>query len=181
MSKKIIICGFSGAGKSTALTIIKDWDQEGRLTVIQDLDDLILKNAKPKMKTLAALIEHLGWEEFRKRERQAFESFLKEESPAVLALGGGTLTPMLWELYGSSRSLKWVHLEAPFEICLERLKLDSEQEPRPLLKLGEMELRRIYQERQMIFGKVGTRWNNKGAIGELRSQVVTFLEEFFHS
>ena len=181
MQKKILICGFSGSGKSTALKLIQDWDSEGRLTVIQDLDARILKNTRPKFSTIQELVEKLGWEEFRKRERSEFESFLKEQSPAVLALGGGTLSPQLWELYGSARSLKWIHVDASFEACLERLKLDAQKEPRPLLKLGEAEFRRIFKEREQIFLKIQTRWSNRGTIGEFRSQVVNFLEEFFHS
>jgi shikimate kinase len=178
MQKKILICGFSGSGKSTALKIIRDWDQEGRFNAIQDLDSRILKNSKPKFKTIQEMVENLGWDEFRKKERAEFESFLKEESPAALSLGGGTLTPLLWELYGGARNLKWIHVSAPFEVCFERLKLDQDSEPRPLLKLGELELRRLFQSREEIFRKIQTQWNNTGAIGELRSQVVTFLEEF---
>lgn len=178
MQKKILICGFSGSGKSTALQIIQDWDHEGRFNLIQDLDARILKNSRPKFNSIQEMVEKLGWDEFRKKERAEFESFLKEDSPAVLSLGGGTLTPLLWELYGGARSLKWIHVSAPFETCFQRLKLDQETEPRPLLKLGELELRRIFQSREEIFLKIQTKWSNTGAIGELRSQVVDFLEEF---
>ncbi len=181
MQKKILICGFSGSGKSTALQIIQDWDSEGRFTVIQDLDARILKNTRPKFQSIQELVEKLGWDEFRKRERAEFESFLKEESPAVLALGGGTVSETVWELYGNARSLKWVHIQAPFETCFERLKLDQDSDPRPLLKLGEMEFRRIFKEREQIFLKIQTRWKNTGTIGELRSQVVDYLEELFNS
>ncbi len=177
MNKKILICGFSGSGKSTALKIIQDWDQKSQFLAIQDLDQRILKSHSAKAKSISELIEKLGWDEFRKIERGEFESFLKEESPAVLALGGGTLNPLVWELYGNARSLKWIHIEADFENCFKRLKLDVEKEARPLLKLGEMELRRIYQEREVIFKKIPTRIINKSTIGEFRSQVVAFLEE----
>ena len=176
MNKKLLICGFSGSGKSTALNIIQDWDQDGRFQAIQDLDQRILKNTKPKFQSIKELVEQLGWAEFRKKERSEFESFLKEESPAVLSLGGGTLNPLLWELYGKSRHLLWLHLEAPFETCLERLKMDEGTEPRPLLKLGKMELQELFTERNEIFKQIPNRIQNRGSIEELRSQVVAFLE-----
>ena len=177
MKKKILICGFSGSGKSTVLRMIQDWDQDGQFTVIQDLDHRILKANKSKFKTLKELIDTLGWDEFRKKERMEFESFLKEESPAVLSLGGGTLNPLLWELYGNSRHLIWIHVDAPFELCFERLKFDEATEPRPLLSLGKGKMESIFEERSGVFSKISNRIQNQGTIGELRSQVVEFLEK----
>ena len=149
LCEKILIAGFSGAGKSTFLEELKK-TAPSEWSSFEDLDELILMNSKKKYSNLAALIEEKGWDAFRLLERQTLEAWLKDDEKGVLALGGGTLSPMVWELFRKSSRLKWVHLKADFETCWSRLNLDVD-EPRPLVKLGQLELQRIYQERMKIF------------------------------
>lgn len=149
--EKILIAGFSGSGKSSFLKELEyqaplGWD-------FQDLDQLILKSRGRGHKDLASLIEVAGWEKFRLWERQELEGFLKEEGRGVLALGGGTLSQMTFDLYRPSRKVGFCFLSTPFEDCWERLHITS-SEPRPLLKLGKSELNRIYQERLKIFEQI---------------------------
>jgi shikimate kinase len=155
--KKILIAGFSGSGKTSLLKKLQelapaDWEH------FSDLDELVLKTA-PRYQKLAELIEDLGWESFRLKERQALESWLKQEGKGVLALGGGSLSPLIWELYGKQPSLRWVHLEVPFDICLKRMKFDS-LSTRPLLKRPENELRELFSEREKLFRQIPFRLNN---------------------
>lgn len=147
--EKILIAGFSGAGKSSLLQALKTSAPEG-WELFNDLDRLILKSHGKGHDHLASLIESVGWEKFRLWERQQLEGWLKEEEKGVLALGGGTLSPLIWELFGKNRKLKFIHLDIPFAEAWRRLNLDT-SEPRPMLKLGQLELQRIYQERRKVF------------------------------
>jgi shikimate kinase len=174
--EKILLAGFSGAGKTTFLKELEfgapetDWEYA-------DLDRLILKSRGKGLKTLAEIIERDGWEKFRLYERQELEGWLKEEGKGVLALGGGTLSPLLYDLYKGSRKVGICYLHAPFEDCWERLHF-AESEPRPLVLKGKAELMKIYQERQMIFGQIPWRIENpKGT--DLPSIVKTFWERVF--
>lgn len=170
--EKILVAGFSGAGKTSLLKELEfnapnpDWE-------FADLDQLIIKSRGKGMKKLSEIIERDGWEKFRLYERQELEGWLKEEGKGVLALGGGTLSPLVYELYSQSRKVGICYLHAPFEDCWERLHLDQ-SEPRPLLQSGLVEFRRIYQERQQVFGQIP--WRIENAKG---SDLVKLAQEFW--
>jgi shikimate kinase len=163
--EKILIAGFSGAGKSSFLRELEfsapdlDWK-------FSDLDQLILKN-HPSAK-LESLINEHGWDKFRLWERQALEGWLKEEGKAVLSLGGGTMSQMLFDLYKPVKKIGICYLHAPFEVCWERLHLAG-NEPRPLVKLGKGELQRIYEERQKIFRQIP--WKIENLVGSNLSEL----------
>lgn len=153
---KILICGFSGAGKTSLLQELKrtsndpDW-------FFDDLDQLIIKTFK--VKDIDSLISIHGWEKFRLWERQALEGWLKNEGRGVLALGGGALTSALYELYNPIRQVGFCYLHAPFEDCWKRLNLET-SEFRPLLKIGKRELEKVYEERQKVFSRIPWRLEN---------------------
>lgn len=176
--EKILIAGFSGAGKTSFLRELEyqapevGWD-------FQDLDKLILKSRGKGHKDLASLIEKEGWEKFRLWERQQLEGFLKEEGKGVLALGGGSLSQLVLDLYLPSRKIGICYLSTPFEDCWERLHLES-SEPRPLVKLGKNELQKIYQERSQVFEQIPWRIDNKKGT-DLRRIAHIFWEQVFSS
>lgn len=158
--EKIMICGFSGAGKTSLMRELEFSAPDSNWS-FADLDQLILKSRREK--ELATVIESHGWEKFRLWERQELEGWLKEEGPGVISLGGGTLTQLLFDLYKPIKKIGICHLHAPFADCWERLHLGT-SEPRPLVKLGKGELHRIYEERMKIFGQVAWKIENpKGA------------------
>lgn len=156
--EKILIAGFSGAGKTSFLRELEysapnsDWD-------FQDLDQLILKSRGKGEKLLSKVIETHGWDKFRLWERQELEGWLKEEGKGVLSLGGGTLSQLVLDLYKPIRKIEIVYLHASFEECWERLRLDASEE-RPLTKLGQLEMQRIYEERQRVFSQIPWVINN---------------------
>lgn len=154
--KKILICGFSGSGKTSFLREIEfsapnsDW-------IFSDLDTLILK--EKKYPSIEDLVEKEGWEKFRLWERQVLEGWLKEEGNGIISLGGGTLTPLLLQLLKPIRKVGLCYIHAPFADAWERLHL-PDTEPRPLIKLGQIELQKIYEERQRVFSEVSWRVEN---------------------
>ncbi len=148
--EKILICGFSGAGKTSLMREL-EFNAPDLSWTFADLDQLVINSQRGQ--ELAEIIATHGWEKFRLWERQQLESWLKEEGPAVLSLGGGTLSQVLIDLHKPTKKIKLCYLHSPFLDCWERLHLD-ESEPRPLVKLGKGELHRIYEERQKIFRQI---------------------------
>jgi len=154
--EKILIAGFSGAGKSSFLKAIiaqspdLDWS-------FNDLDQLVLKSHH--YRSIAELVEKEGWEKFRLWERQVLESWLKDEAKGVMALGGGSLSPILLDLYGKSKKIRFCYLHAPFEECWRRLHLNQDEE-RPLLKKGKEHLQQVYFEREKLFTKISWQIDN---------------------
>lgn len=175
LCEKILIAGFSGAGKSSLLTALKpeapeDWEH------FDDLDRIILRQHGKSHPNLASLIESQGWDKFRLWERQALEGWLKDEGKGVLALGGGALSPLVWELFGKQRKIKFCHLDTPFNVIWERLNIDS-SEPRPLLSLGKMKLNELYEERKKIFSQIHWQLDGTKPLGELSAQFWASLRE----
>lgn len=174
--EKILIAGFSGAGKTSFMREL-EFSAPEENWLFDDLDQLIMK--QHKVSELRVLIETHGWDKFRLWERQALEGWLKEEGKGVLSLGGGTLSQMIYDLYRPSRKVGICYLHAPFEVCWERLHLEG-TEPRPLVKLGKGELHRIYEERQKVFSQVPWKVENgKGA--DLSLLARKFWEEVSHT
>jgi len=100
------------------------------------------------------LIEEVGWPKFRLWERQILEGWLKDEGKGVLALGSGTLSPLLWELFGKHRKIKFCYLEVPFETAWERLLNLTPSETHPLIGLGEVRLKSQFKERLQVFERI---------------------------
>lgn len=162
---KILITGPSGAGKSSLVRALKssapeDWDH------FDDLDALILKKRGKGLLSLADLIENHGWDNFRLWERQELESWLKNEGKGVLALGGGALSPLVWELFGSQIKIKYCYLKVPFEISWDRLALPS-SEKRPLVKLGQNKLRELFESRREVFDQIPWQLDGRLPLNEL--------------
>ena len=168
LCEKILIAGFSGAGKTSLIRALKsdspeDWDY------FDDLDQLILKNQGKGHSNLASLIEKAGWEKFRLWERQILEGWLKEEGKGVLALGGGTLSPLVWDLFSKQRKIRFCYLKTPFETCWSRL-VEHKSEPRPLAEGGKSQLEAIFNERKKIFDQIPWRLDGKKSLLELKSE-----------
>ncbi len=140
--RPICITGFMAAGKTTVA---------GRLAHILgarmiDLDYLI---AERERREPAALIDEEGEARFREAEERALRVLLEMRRARVIALGGGA-----W-MQPQNRALLHAHgcltvwLDAPFELCWQRIA--ASPEARPLARDVES-ARRLYDERRALYG-----------------------------
>lgn len=153
--EKILIAGFSGAGKTSFLKALSEdcpfgWDR------FEDLDQVIAKKNKNEVHML---IELEGWKKFREKERAALAEWLKGKSGSVLALGGGTLTKEIYASLKLMKEVRIIYLHADFETCWKRLNTPLAP-VRPLAQKGKDELKKVYLEREPIFAMIPHRLVN---------------------
>ena len=134
----VFLIGFMGAGKTTVGRILAE-----RLGFhFIDLDEIIEANAG---RSVRAIFEELGEDEFRRLEREALED-VRGMKQTVIALGGGAYVSE------DNRAIidqtgKAVWLDCPVEICLERIERDGS---RPLLA-GEAEMTALLDRRRAFY------------------------------
>jgi shikimate kinase len=109
---RILLSGFMGAGKTTVGQLLAD-----RIGVpFRDLDAMVEARAGRSVRELFAAA---GESEFRRLEREALVTAC-ELDPAVIALGGGTLSaPGGAELARRSGLVVWLH--PPFATIARRI------------------------------------------------------------
>ena len=135
----VYLTGFMGAGKSTVGLFL------ARLLgrPFHDLDEEI--EASVGM-TVAEIFAGHGETVFRELESRILAS-LDDRVPAVVALGGGTLTTAANRRWVGARGVL-VWLDVPFEVLLDRL-MAQDQDRRPLYG-SKTETRKLYSQR--LFG-----------------------------
>jgi shikimate kinase len=154
--EKILIAGFSGAGKSAFLKAISadtpfGWDK------FNDLDDLIAKKSKSELSQLIALE---GWEKFRTIERETLFEWLQGDDYGILALGGGTLTKEIYVSLNRMPKVRIIYLDVDFETCWRRMN-DPIAPVRPLMQKGRLEMEKIYAERVMVYNLIPWKMKNQ--------------------
>jgi shikimate kinase len=168
---RIVITGFMGAGKTTVA---------GELARVLscdalDLDEFILAR---EGRSPRALIDEEGEAAFREIESRALRAALETEGARVLALGGGT-----WAFERNREALAEhgcvvVWLDAPFELCWQRVEADKAFEGRPLAR-EQASASALYEERLAAYGLARLRVAVNGAqsAGELAAQIVAALSQ----
>jgi shikimate kinase len=137
----IVITGFMGSGKSTVARALA---QRLALPMI-DLDAEILKDEGRSAKQI---IEEEGEPAFRRFETRVLRELLQSNSAAVIALGGGAWTvPGNRDLIASAGGVS-VWLDAPFNLCWQRIVASSDT--RPLARNKHEALSR-YTERRAAY------------------------------
>lgn len=168
--EKIVIVGFSGAGKTTFskalsqhLSII-----EKRSWTSVDLDqELYFHHKEPNELHLGEVIDRLSFKVFRELERDLLFKIVQTfEPPFVMSLGGGAFTLEVANELLLREEVLVVFLNTPFEICFERIKNDP---VRPLSRLGQEGLRALYLERLPLYEKAQV---------NLATPELCFIEEF---
>ena len=143
----IIITGFMGAGKTTTAVALAR-----RLACkMIDLDALVEESAGRKPQVI---IDEDGEPRFREIEAQALRSALVSKDALVIALGGGTWTIASNRALIKEHQALTVWLDAPFELCWQRIT--SENTQRPLARERES-ARRLYDERRALYHQAGLR------------------------
>jgi len=145
--KRIVITGFMCAGKTTVAEAL------ARLLNCRmiDLDYLISERER---RSPHALISEEGEGRFRQAEGRALRVVLEMKRARVIALGGGAWTieenRTLIALYDCFT----VWLDAPFELCWQRI--NQSEEARPLAPDRER-AHRLYEERRPLYALAGLR------------------------
>jgi shikimate kinase len=140
-SPVVVITGFMGAGKSTLARCLG-----GRLSCrVIDLDDLITERTG---RTPRELIDEDGETHFRELETEALRETLAGDGPVVVATGGGTWAHARNRAFADARGCLTVWLDAPFELCWQRISYAPDARP---LARDKTQARRLYDERRATY------------------------------
>lgn len=141
LMRPIVLTGFMGVGKSTTGRALA----KALNIPFVDLDRKIEEETG---RPIPELFQREGEARFREIERDCLRRTL-QAGPMVLATGGGTLcSEDSLQQALSMASVIW--LKADFEILWRRISRDSS---RPLVALGEQEVRRRFREREAFYGR----------------------------
>lgn len=171
-SKRIIITGFMGCGKTTVAEALAN-----RLGCdMIDLDSFITKH---ESRTPAEIIEHDGEAAFRDIETRQLLHLLEKTDARVIALGGGAWTiETNRELIMRYDGLT-VWLDAPFELCWQRIQgiPVSGDRVRPLAPDRES-ARELYERRRASYELAAFKVNLGGPedVDMVAAQIQTWIE-----
>ncbi|MGA7605933.1 MAG: iron-containing alcohol dehydrogenase, partial [Anaerolineales bacterium] len=169
--KHIFLYGPPGTGKSS---VGKALAERLRLPFI-DLDDAIEKSTD---RTIPQIMEEQGESVFRDLETETLKRVVNE-SPCVIALGGGALLREVNRHYAEECG-EIVFLEARIETLVERLQKDQSQ--RPLLS-GNLnaKLKTLLEQRKSHYDSFAIRVSQSGqSLGEFQKtpeQIVSEIQQ----
>ena len=139
---RIVLIGFMGSGKTTVGRALANL-LECRMV---DLDEAI---SQREGRSIHALIEEEGEAEFRSIESATLRDVLNDYSVDVIALGGGAWMSAGNRELVAERGCCSVWLDAPFELCWQRIQSDK-QEGRPLAR-DRVSAEKLYKERRPLY------------------------------
>lgn len=137
----IIITGFMGSGKTTvarALARLLKCD-------VVDLDQFITEQVG---RTPKQIIEEDGESAFREIETRYLGELLAKKAGRVVALGGGAWTTPQNRLLIEQYRGHTVWLDAPFELCWQRIVASGSNRP---LARDQEQAHSLYQQRRQIY------------------------------
>jgi shikimate kinase len=148
MNRRIVIVGFMGSGKTTVAAALAR--KLGRDSI--DLDSFITERVG---RTPAEIIEQNGEAAFREIETEALRDVLENSDAPVIALGGGAWTIETNRALVAEHDCVSVWLDAPFELCWERI-ISSADTFRPMAPDSGSAKER-FESRQQSYSKTELR------------------------
>jgi shikimate kinase len=139
---RIVIVGFMGCGKTTVARALAEHLHCGMV----DLDSFIREG---ESKSPAEIIQTKSETEFREIETRALREVLEQNKARVIALGGGAWTIEANRKMINQRDCLSVWLDAPFELCWERITLGGNN-ARPLAPDRET-AQKLYDDRRASY------------------------------
>jgi shikimate kinase len=122
MNRRIVILGFMACGKTT---VAHEVARELNCQFV-DLDCFITDRER---RSPAEIIPADGEETFREVETLALRDVLQDKDAHVIALGGGTWSTPANRTLIALYDCETVWLDAPFELCWERIKSGNTARP----------------------------------------------------
>ncbi len=148
MGKRIFLIGFMGSGKTTIGKLLAE---RLRWKFI-DIDELI---ERKEGMNISEIFKYKGEPYFRKLERETLEEVIDKNEHTVVATGGGLgANPEALELMKKRGLVVW--LDVDFEEFKRRCTKDGN---RPLLRLGEKELKDLFDKRNLVYRQAHLRIN----------------------
>jgi len=145
--RRIVIVGFMGCGKTTVARALA---QRLGCEMI-DLDSFITER---EGRTPAEIIKEDGEPAFREIETHALRDALKMNGAQVIALGGGAWTIEANRALVAEHNCLSVWLDAPFDLCWERIGLSGGNRP---LAPSRSAAKLLYQYRRSNYELAGVR------------------------
>lgn len=144
---RIFVTGFMGAGKtSTAAALARALDSS-----MLDLDQFITER---EGRSVSSIIDESGMDYFREAETRALRAALEDERERVVALGGGTWTMERNRDLIAAHGGFTVWLDAPFELCWQRIAQTGSV--RPLARERERALE-LFNSRRALYSQAALR------------------------
>lgn len=141
IKQHIIIVGFMGTGKTT---VARELGQRLDCPVI-DLDEVITLHEGRSPNEIILEDSESG---FRQVETQTLRTVLGEDAALVIAVGGGAWTVPENRKLITARGAFTVWLDAPFELCWERIQAASEARP---LAPSREDAESLYNQRYPLY------------------------------
>jgi shikimate kinase len=137
----IAIVGFMGCGKTAVAEML------AALLVrkVIDLDELITRQHG---RTPAEIIKEDGEEAFRSIETSALKDLLQSGYDGVVSIGGGGWIELANRRLLRESGAMTVWLDAPFEVCWQRI--ETAKEVRPMAPTKD-KARTLFEQRQPIY------------------------------
>ncbi|HVS83366.1 MAG TPA: shikimate kinase [Pyrinomonadaceae bacterium] len=167
-ARRVVIVGFMGCGKTT---VAKELARRLACAMI-DLDSFITDR---EGRSPAEIIEQDGEDAFREIEKRAMSEVLENSKARVIALGGGAWTIEANRALVEKHDCLSVWLDAPFELCWERIT--SSGTIRPLAPNRER-AEALYDSRRPTYclAEIRIDSNEKKGLDEIVIEVETNLK-----
>ena len=167
--RRVVITGFMGAGKTTVGRALARLLGEAFI----DLDDAVreLEGRGPR-----ELIDVEGEEYFREAETRALRQVLEEGAAGVVATGGGAWALERNRSLVASHGCLSVWLDAPFDLCLQRIEGGGGRDSRPFAR-DTSRAARLYEERLAAYRQADlrVRVTSQRSVEELAAEVAAAL------